>query len=492
MAPFSFSGGQSLAASCLPHSSAYFRDMKQIPFALAALALAFTVVHPAQAQLQRQPPQSRTEVTLSFSPIVKKATPSVVNVYGARVEQRRNPMFDDPIFRRFFGDGPGSPQVARSLGSGVIADATGLVITNNHVIEGMTEVKIALADKREFEAEIVLRDPRTDLAIIRIKDAPRDLVPIEMGNSDALEVGDFVLAIGNPFGVGQTVTQGIVSALARTQVGVSDYQSFIQTDAAINPGNSGGALVDMSGRLIGINTAIFSRSGGSHGIGFAIPTPLVQLVLNSAKSGGNIVRRPWLGASLNNVTSEIAESIGLPRPVGAIVAQVTKGSPADRAGLRVGDVVASVEGQNIDNPEGFGYRFGIQPIGGRMNVGIIRQGRPQNLVVALEAAPQGKRDALVMRNPSPFLGAKVATLSPALSEELRVETAREPAVVVVELGDNTPSRALGLQPGDIIVGVNGREITSPADLEAATAERSRLWRFQIERGGRVFTSVVGG
>ena len=431
--------------------------MKQI---LAALSLTLALALPVQAQL-RLPPQSRAEVTLSFAPVVKKATPSVVNVYGARVEQRRNPMFDDPIFRRFFGDGPGSPQVARSLGSGVIADATGLVITNNHVIEGMTEVKIALADKREFEAEIVLRDPRTDLAIIRIKDVPRDLVPIEMGNSDALEVGDFVLAIGNPFGVGQTVTQGIVSALARTQVGVSDYQSFIQTDAAINPGNSGGALVDMAGRLIGINTAIFSRSGGSHGIGFAIPTPLVQLVLNSARSGGNIVRRPWLGARLDTVTSEIAESIGLPRPVGAIVAQVSKGSPAERAGLRVGDVIATVEGQAIENPEGFGYRFGIQPIGGRITLGIIRQGRPQNLALALEAAPQGKRDATVMRTPSPFLGARVATLSPALAEELRVDTAREPAVVVVELTDNTPSRALGLQPGDIIVGVNGREITSP-------------------------------
>ena len=216
----------------------------------------------------------------------------------------------------------------RSLGSGVIVDASGLIVTNVHVIEGADEVKVSLADKREFEAEIVLKDKRSDLAVLRIKDAHERFPVLEFANSDALEVGDVVLAIGNPFGVGQTVTHGIVSALARTQVGITDYQFFIQTDAAINPGNSGGALVDLTGRLVGINTAIFSRSGGSQGIGFAIPANMVRVVVASAKSGGSAVKRPWLGAKLQAVTADIADSMGLKRPAGALVASVTPGGPA--------------------------------------------------------------------------------------------------------------------------------------------------------------------
>ena len=239
---------------------------------LAAIALAGSVVASAQnagAQERRVP--TAAELKLSYAPVVQRVAPAVVNVYAAKVVQTRNPLFDDPIFRRFFGvPGGGGGQVQRSLGSGVIVDASGLVVTNVHVIEGADEVKVSLADKREFEAAIVLKDKRSDLAVLRIKDAHERFPTLQFANSDALEVGDVVLAIGNPFGVGQTVTHGIVSALARTQVGITDYQFFIQTDAAINPGNSGGALVDLTGRLVGINTAIFSRSGGSHGVGFAI------------------------------------------------------------------------------------------------------------------------------------------------------------------------------------------------------------------------------
>ena len=221
----------------------------------------------------------------------------------------------------------------RSLGSGVIVDAGGLVVTNYHVIEGASEIKVSLADKREFEAEIVLKDPRSDLAVLRLKDSKERFPAIELGDSDALQVGDVVLAIGNPFGVGQTVTHGIVSALARTQIGITDYQFFIQTDAAINPGNSGGALVDLAGRLIGVNTAIFSRSGGSQGIGFAVPANMVRVVVASAKAGGGSVKRPWLGAKLQALTPEIAENLGLKRPVGALVASVVDASPAARRGL---------------------------------------------------------------------------------------------------------------------------------------------------------------
>ncbi len=270
-------------------------------FALAfVLGLGFITADAQTAE--KTAPQSAAQIHLSFAPVVKKVRPAVVNVYASRVEtMARNPLFDDPIFRQFFGQQGQQSRVAQSLGSGVIVDASGLVVTNHHVIEGMTDVKVALSDHREFEAKIVLRDPRTDLAVLQIQSDERFPV-LELGDSDAIEVGDFVLAIGNPFGVGQTVTQGIVSALARTQIGVNDYGFFIQTDAAINPGNSGGALVDLDGRLVGINSAIVSRSGGSVGLGFAIPVNMVRSVVAAAKSGGATVRRPWLGASLQNVS----------------------------------------------------------------------------------------------------------------------------------------------------------------------------------------------
>src|SRR5512136_3468614 len=288
---------------------------------LIAILIAATFAGVAGAQERRLPMQA--ELRLSYAPVVQHVAPAVVNVYAAKVVQSRNPLLDDPIFRRFFGvPGGGGNQLQRSLGSGVIIDAAGLVVTNNHVIEGADEVKVSLADKREFEATLVLKDPRTDLAVLRIKDGHERFPVLDFADSDALQVGDVVLAIGNPFGVGQTVTHGIVSALARTQVGISDYRFFIQTDAAINPGDSGGALVDLTGKLIGINTAIFSRSGGSQGIGFAIPANMVRVVVASAKGGGKTVQRPWLGARLQAVTPEIAESLSLKRPVGALVSSV--------------------------------------------------------------------------------------------------------------------------------------------------------------------------
>jgi S1-C subfamily serine protease len=299
---------------------------------LSVLVMAGLLPVSAQAQsqipaLERRVPNA-AELRLSYAPVVQRVAPAVVNVYAAKIVQNRNPLFDDPIFRRFFGvPGDAGNQLQRSLGSGVIVDASGLIVTNVHVIEGADEIKVSLADKREFEATVVLKDPRTDLAVLRVKDGKEKFPFLDFANSDALEVGDVVLAIGNPFGVGQTVTHGIVSALARTQVGVSDYQFFIQTDAAINPGNSGGALVDLTGKLVGINTAIFSRSGGSQGVGFAIPANMVRVVTTSAKTGGSAVKRPWLGAKLQAVTPEIADSMGLKRPAGALIASVTSGGP---------------------------------------------------------------------------------------------------------------------------------------------------------------------
>src|SRR5215831_13559283 len=318
------------------------------PFIAVALCLLSAALSDGLAQ-QRQVPASASQLELSFAPVVKRVAPAVVNVYAARIVANNNPFLADPFFRQFFGAVP-REQVERSLGSGVIIDQAGLVVTNYHVIDGASQIKVALADKREFEADIVLKDQRSDLAVLRVKDANERFPTLEFADSDELQVGDVVLAIGDPFGVGQTVTHGIVSAVARTQVGISDYRFFIQTDAAINPGNSGGALVDANGRLIGINTAIYSRSGGSQGIGFAIPANMVRVVVASAKTGGSAVVRPWLGAKLQEVTPEIADSMGLKRPSGALVANVAAGGPAARAGIKTGDVIVSIDGTVVDDP----------------------------------------------------------------------------------------------------------------------------------------------
>src|SRR5580765_2435109 len=343
------------------------------PPAAAIIALFVTFSALSASAQDRRVPASAAELRLSYAPIVQRVQPAVVNVYAAKTVQNRNPLLDDPIFRRFFGvPGQQPEQMQRSLGSGVMVDPSGLVVTNNHVIEGADQVKVSLSDKREFEAEIVLKDSRTDLAVLRLKDSREKFPTLDFANSDELQVGDVVLAIGNPFGVGQTVTHGIVSALARTGVGITDYQFFIQTDAAINPGNSGGALVDMNGRLVGLNTAIFSRSGGSQGIGFAIPANMVRIVVASGKAGGKSVQRPWLGARLQAVTPEIAETLGLKLPSGALVANVTPNGPAARAGLKLSDLIVAIEGQPVDDPNAFDYRFATRPLGGTSQVDVQR------------------------------------------------------------------------------------------------------------------------
>lgn len=462
-----------------------------MPAVRAAFAIfVLLTVLPAAAQ-ERRVPSSALDVRLSYAPIVQRVTPAVVNVYAAKV-MPRNPLFDDPVFRRFFGvPGQSSEQVQRSLGSGVIVDERGFVVTNNHVIEGADQVKVSLADKREFEAEIVLKDTRTDLAVLRIKNSSVKFPKLDFADSDGLMVGDVVLAVGNPFGVGQTVTQGIVSALARTQVGISDYQFFIQTDAAINPGNSGGALVDMNGKLVGINTAIFSRSGGSQGIGFAIPANMVRVVVASAEQGGKAVARPWLGARLQAVTPDIAETLGLPRPAGALVVNVVPGSPAARGGLKMSDLIVGVEGQAIDDPNAFGYRFATRPLGGAVSIEVQRNGRPMKLAIPLEAAPDTGRDEIVIDSRSPFRGAKVANISPALADEMRLQGDPE-GVVIVDLADDSTAANVGFQKGDVIAAVNGQKIASTADLARATREPGRLWRITIVRGGQQISVMLGG
>jgi Do/DeqQ family serine protease len=456
---------------------------------LVASLLVIFAWAPAMGEEVRVP-SSGAEIRLSFAPVVKRVAPAVVNVYAARVIENRFPMFDDPIFRRFFGSSP-REQVQRSLGSGVIVDPAGLVVTNFHVIENADQVRVSLADKREFEADIVLKDQHADLAVLRLKDARERFAAIELGDSDALQVGDLVLALGNPFGVGQTVTHGIVSAVARTQVGITDYQFFIQTDAAINPGNSGGALVDLSGRLLGINTAIFSRSGGSQGIGFAIPVNMVRGVIASAQGGSAVVRRPWLGAKLQAVTPEIAESLNLRRPVGALVSSVAARSPAGRAGMRTGDVVVSVDSQDIDDVNAFDYRFATKPLGGVAQIGILRGGREVRLAVPLESAPDIEREETLIKTRSPLLGAKVANLSPALADQLRMDLDSK-GVVVTDVENGSTAQSFGLQKGDIVLSLNNAKIESTQDLVRALGQPSRLWRLTIQRGGQQISAVFSG
>jgi Do/DeqQ family serine protease len=459
-----------------------------VSFIVAVFSLC-AVAGMADAQ-DRRVPSSPAELQLSFAPVVKRVTPAVVNVYAARVIENRNPFMNDPLFRRFFGTMP-REQVMRSLGSGVIVDPSGLVVTNYHVIEGASEVKVALSDKREFDAEIVLKDEHSDLTILRLKDANEKFPVLDFANSDDLQVGDVVLAIGDPFGVGQTVTHGIVSALARTQVGISDYQFFIQTDAAINPGNSGGALVDLNGRLVGINTAIYSRSGGSQGIGFAIPANMVRVVVSSAKGGSAAVKRPWLGAKLQEVTAEIADSLGLKRPTGALVANVAAGGPAARAGIKTGDVIAAVDGTVVDDPNSFDYRFATKPLGGSAQVTLLRQGREMTVAVGLQTAPESPRDEVEIQARSPFTGAKVANLSPALADELRLDTAAQ-GVVITGVADGSTAQTIGFRKGDIVLSVNNQKIEKSADLDRVTRAGGRSWRVTINRGGQEISVMFSG
>ena len=445
----------------------------------------------------RQVPQTRLDVLLSFAPIAKKAQPSVVNVYASRTEKQRprNPIFDDPIFRQFFGDG-GQPRAggpsAQSLGSGVIVDASGLVVTNHHVIDGMNTVKVALADKRELEATIVIDDPRTDLAVLKIK-SDQALPAMELGDSDQAQVGDIVLAIGDPFGVGQTVTQGIVSALARTTLGGSDYQSFIQTDAAINPGNSGGALVDMNARLVGVNAAIYSQTGSSVGIGFAIPVNLVKVVIAAAKRGGHEVKRPWLGATLQGVTRDIADSLGIDRPSGALVADVLDESPAAEAGVKRSDIITALDGQAVDDPDALGYRLSTRPLGSSVPLAVRRDGKTLELTLRLVSAPETPaREPVTIKNSSPFAGLTIVNLSPAVAEEMSLGRSRN-GVVVTDVDDSSNAAVTGFKKGDVILSVNNQRVASTKELSRMTGGGDHMyWRLTMERAGRTLETAIGG
>ncbi|MEJ6784710.1 DegQ family serine endoprotease [Aminobacter sp. Piv2-1] len=435
----------------------------------------------------RRVPFGREEMQLSFAPLVKDTAAAVVNVYASQQAKVRSPFEGDPFFEQFFGRA--APRQRSSLGSGVMVDASGIVVTNNHVVQDADQVKVALSDGREFTSKILLKDETLDLAVLKIdSDKPFPTVPI--GDSDALQVGDLVLAIGNPFGVGQTTTSGIVSALARTHIGVADSSFFIQTDAAINPGNSGGALINMGGQLVGINTAIFSRGGGSIGIGFAIPSNMVRAFTDAAKSGAQFFERPFVGATFEPVTPQIAESLGMDHPTGALISSVDDNGPAARAGLKPGDVVLAFNGKPVEHMEALDFRLATQPIGGKATLQVLSKGEEKAVEVALERAPEGtSANEVLLRGRSPFAGAKVAELSPRLAQRLRVASGTK-GVVIVDVDGGSPAAGFGFRRGDIVRELNGEEIATAQQLKQLSEEDSRWWRFTVERDGRVMRQML--
>jgi Do/DeqQ family serine protease len=460
--------------------------------------LAAGLLLPAVAGAQTRPPDDAAPRQQTFAPLVKKAAPAVVNVYSRRVERvaNRPPPFDDPFFRRFFGDGPmlGVPRerVAQSLGSGVIVEPDGVIVTNNHVIEGAQEIVIALADRREFEARLIAADPRTDLAVLRIDPKGEALPHLELRDSDEVEVGDMVLAIGNPFGVGQTVTSGIVSALGRTGIGELATQSFIQTDAAINPGNSGGALIALDGRLIGVNTAIFSRSGGSLGIGFAIPSNLVATTVAGAL-GGKGIRRPWLGVGVQPVTGEIAAGLGLARAGGVLVSKVYPGGPADKAGIKTGDVVLQVDGREVFDDRSLRFRVHIRQPNDVVKLDTLRDRKPRQVSLKIDLPPETPpRKLTPLAGNQPLAGANAANLSPALAEELGINPFAT-GVIIVEVAENSPAARIGARPGDIVLKVNDADIGNVDDLQNQVRRpRGEGWRLALRRADKIFQLVVRG
>ncbi|PPR12567.1 MAG: Periplasmic serine endoprotease DegP [Alphaproteobacteria bacterium MarineAlpha12_Bin1] len=431
----------------------------------------------------------------SYSKLVKKASPAVVNIFTRKaVNKQIPPLFNDPFFQRFFGDRfprLERERIERSLGSGVIVRPDGLIVTNYHVISGADEIKVVLSDRREFQARVIREDQRSDLAILRIETNDQLFPFIELGDSDELEVGDFVIAIGNPFGVGQTVTSGIISGLARTNVGISDFNFFIQTDAAINPGNSGGALLRMDGTLAGVNTAIFSRSGGSQGIGFAVPANMVRTVVDGASKSGRL-QRPWLGADTQNITSEIAEAMGMGRPIGALITKLHPFGPAIRSGIRIGDIITHVDGQRVDDTESLTFRIATRKVGEVSQLSVRRKNNVIIVSFPLELSPETPpRNKTLLKGVHPISGATVVNLSPAVAEEQGISLLTT-GVLITTIKRGSPAARIVFRPGDIILRVNRNKIGSVKELLEVISRGAKVWRLAINRNSKILTITVPG
>ena len=453
--------------------------MKWRAFRAVLIAVVAASMMPAGPAGAQPLPSSRDALQFSYAPLVKKVSPAVVNIYTATTMrvQRRLP-FPFPGMPQ-----DGSSRVQNSLGSGVLVKPDGLIVTNAHVVRGADEIRVVLSDRREFDAKLVIQDDRYDLALLRIDGAGDKFPFLELRDSDSIEVGDVVLAIGNPFGLSQTVTSGIVSAVARSAGGVNDSSFFLQTDAAINPGNSGGALVSLDGRLIGINTAIYSQTGGSVGIGFATPSNIVARLIDTGTSGGRIVR-PWLGISMQPVTADLANGLNLPRPAGLVVKDVFAGGPGERAGIKRGDVIIGLRDQRIDDEASLRFRLATLSVGETVPVKVLRAGKELTLELPLAAPPEDPpRDRSVLDGRQPLNGATVVNLSPAVAEEMGL-IEWKPGVGVVEVKAGSYA-ARFLRVGDMVIAINGKEVKSVEDLKKRIA--AGVTSMSIGREGMVST-----
>jgi Do/DeqQ family serine protease len=465
------------------------------PILLAMLGLALAQASCAKSQPadlpapdHRQVPIDAAAIRLSFAPVVKKAAPAVVNVFSRRVVRTQV----DPFWGMFMNGGIPQERIAQSLGSGSIVRPDGVILTNHHVIEGAQEITVVTYDRREWPAKVLLDDPRADLAVLKIDPGGERLPAIAIDAASDVQVGDLVLAIGDPFGVGQTVTNGIVSALARSDIGASSVSSFIQTDAAINPGNSGGPLVDMNGDLIGVNTAILSGSGTSSGVGFAIPAALAKQVVTTALGGAHSVVRPWLGVKGQALTGEMARSLGLAAPEGVIAADVWPDSPAARAGIGRGDVIVSVDGQPVNDPSALNYSVATLAPGATASL-VVRKagGAPRTVEVRLETPPDTPaRDQRTLTGRNPLNGATVINLSPAAATDLGLDPFAGAGVIVTGVAGGYA--ASFLQPGDFIRQINGQNITSVGQLATLLDAPADAWAIVVQRGSQVFTVQVRG
>ncbi|WP_415919413.1 trypsin-like peptidase domain-containing protein [Tateyamaria sp. SN6-1] len=438
---------------------------------------------PLSVQAQSRVPESQADISLSFAPLVRDTAPAVVNIYVRFVTEtrRRTPFMDDPFFERFFeGFGAPTPRVQNSLGSGVILSDDGIVVSNYHVVGQATDISVVLNDGREFAARVLLGDQASDLAILQLEGAS-DLPHLPLRDSETVEVGELVLAIGNPFGVGQTVTSGIVSALARS--GGSNGRGagyFIQTDAPINPGNSGGALVDVAGRLIGVNTRILSRSGGSNGIGFAIPANLVAAVLRQARDGNDRFVRPWAGATGQAVDADLADMLGQDRPAGIILAGLHPISPLAQAGFAVGDVVTHVDGAEVNSPGEMLYRMSVASVRDSAQMVRLRDGALDTLTVSLIPPPDDPpRNAVTLPEGASLPGLMLARINPAVIAELNLPIA---AAGVVVLDTGAVGARVGLRRGDILQRINRRTIETTEHAAAILAEATRGTSVRALRG----------
>ena len=429
-------------------------------------------------------PTTLSEVQLSFAPLVRQAAPAVVNIYARRVvAQRQNPFGADPFFREFFRDfGQRRPRVQNSLGSGVILSQDGIVVSNYHVVGQATDIRVVLQDRREFSAQVLLADEESDLAILRLQGA-QEMPFLPLRASDTVEVGELVLAIGNPFGVGQTVSSGIVSGLARSGVVTGNARGyFIQTDAPINPGNSGGALIDISGRLIGVNTSILPRSGGSNGIGFAIPASLVAQFLKQAKRGNRSFARPWAGASGQSADADLSETLGLVSIGGVVITALHAASPLLAAGIQVGDVITAVDGQLIYTPAEMLYRMSVAGIGASARLSVVQNGAIGDLDLRLIAPPETPARAVRILGPEDVLsGIQVSQINPAVIAELGLPLNSQ-GVVVVDPGRVGPR--IGLQRLDVIFSINSRPVANTDDVARLLRKAGRRIELMALRGAQ--------